>query len=90
MTPAPTVLFSGNYMCHDVPSTVPYQVRYVDSAGRVQISLLHYNQVMPLSTNGDTSKGYAFMGGVIEVASNTASYAIRFLTQNGYQVLPPY
>jgi hypothetical protein len=62
----------------------------VDSAGRVQVSLLHYNQVMPLSTNGDTSKGYAFTGGVIEVASNTASYAIRFLTQNGYQVLPPY
>ena len=90
LTPAPTVLFSGNYMYHDVPSTAPYQVRYVDSAGRVQISLLHYNQVMPLSTNGDTSKGYAFTGGVIEVASNTASYAIRFLTQNGYQVLPPY
>jgi len=57
VTPAPTVLFSSNWMYHDVPSTLAFQVRYVDSAGRVKISLLHYNQVMPLSTNGDTSKG---------------------------------
>ena len=90
VTPAPTVLFSGNWMYHDVPSALAFQVRYVDSAGRVQISLLHYNQVMPLSTNGDTSKGYAFTGGMIELASAAVSYSIRFLVQNGYQALPPY
>jgi len=59
VTPAPTVLFSGNWMYHDVPSTLAFQVRYVDSAGRLRSA----SCIQP----GDASehqwrhfKGYAF------------------------------
>ena len=93
VTPAPTVLFSGNYMYHDIPQDVPVQIRYIVSTSlgsMVMTRLLHYNQAIPLSLNGDTSKGYAFTGGIIELATAGISYSIRFLTSSGYQMLPPY
>lgn len=90
VSPAPNVLFNGNRMYHDIPQSTPYQIRYVDSAGRVQTALLHYSQVLPLSVIGDTSVGYAFAGGIITLASQAQVYSIRFTQANGYQLLAPY
>ena len=90
LTPAPTVLFSGNYMYHDVPSTAALPGALCGQCGPGA------DQPAALQP-GDASEhqwrhfqGVCFHGRSDRGCQQHRSYAIRFLAQNGYQVLPPY
>lgn len=68
----------------------PYWVQYYVN-GQVQTELLHYDPILTRVLFAPTPASYVLTpGGGLTVANSVTTYYIRFLQNNGYQLLAPY
>jgi hypothetical protein len=81
-------LLQNQYLYHNMDGAA-YRVRYVDAQGFLRVQLLQYKQVQAEAPYAPSPSTYV-LGGRVLTLSGTGTYYIRFLRQNGYQVLDPY